>query len=138
MYSENNKISEWCKKLQAQTSRQPIFKIFWREHFTPLCRRGKRYMYSSPASHRAPVIATRQCSSYLKISSCYFFSIWTPCTLWIIKYMYYAQNNLLQKCTHLVAKSIFSRNSNKQFKPSNSINLCTNLQEKALITIHSP
>lgn len=120
-----------------------IYKAPWcqnslEEHLIPLCRMeegGGGGLCSSPTSHKATVSARRQYSSYPKISFCYFFNL---------KALHFMNNKITimhriiyyQNYTHLVAKSIFSRNSNKQFKPSNSINLCTNLQEKTLITIH--
>lgn len=137
MYSGNHKISYGCKKF----TRHPDFKILWRSTSFPCAewrKGGGGGLCSSPTSHKATVSARRQYSSYPKISFCYFFNL---------KALHFMNNKITimhriiyyQNYAHLVAKSIFSRNSNKQFKPSNSINLCTNLQEKTLITIqYSP
>lgn len=100
--------------------------------------RGGGGLCSSPTSHKATVSARRQYSSYPKISFCYFFN-WKALHFMYNKITIMHRIIYYQNYAHLVAKSIFSRNSNKQFKPSNSINLCTNLQEKTLITIqYSP
>lgn len=128
MYSGNHKISYGCKKF----TRHSDFKILWRSTSFP-CAEWKKGGGCAPLQHPTKPLLVQEDSTpaTLKFPSVTF-SIEKPCNkITIMHRIIYYQNY-----AHLVAKSIFSRNSSKQFKPSNSINLCTNLQEKTLITIH--